>query len=122
MFEIKILIDLSDQTIKTVKEVINAAETLDMVKTGAFEEYAKAAEKVETKATAEPKIEAPAEVKKEEPQITIEQIRAYCAKAKAAGLNIPSIIHEYGHADLLRNVDPKYYIDIKNAVDAQMKG
>lgn len=133
MFEIKLVIDLSEQTIKTVEDFNDTLRMLDVAKTGDFEKYMKhaaaktaepAEEKPKAEAQPEPAPTAPAaEAPKPEPQptLTLEQIRAYCAKGKAAGVNIPSIIHEYGHADLLRNVDPKYYGDIKAAVDAQMK-
>jgi len=137
MFEIKLVIDLSEQTIKTAEEFNDTLRMLDVMHSGDFEKLIKnAKEKKETAPQAAqektvevpmnttpdvaPKADTPAETA--EPVYTIEQIRAYCAKAKAAGLNIPAIIHEYGHADLLRNVDPKYYGDIKKAVDAQMNG
>ena len=137
MFEIKLVIDLSEQAIKTAEEFNDTLRMLDVMHSGDFEKLIKnAKEKKETAPqTAQekpveapmnttpdvvPKADTPAEAA--EPGYTIEQIRAYCAKAKAAGLNIPAIIHEYGHADLLRNVDPKYYGDIKRAVDAQMNG
>lgn len=137
MFEIKLVIDLSEQTIKTAEEFNDTLRMLDVMHSGDFEKLiknakAKAEDKPEnirekpveapmnTTPDAAPKTDTTAETA--EPVYTIEQIRAYCAKAKAAGLNIPAIIHEYGHADLLRNVDPKYYGDIKKAVDAQMNG
>ena len=137
MFEIKLVIDLSEQTIKTAEEFNDTLRMLDVMHSGDFEKLIKnAKEKKETAPQAAqekpvevpmnttpdvvPKADTPAEAA--EPVYTIEQIRAYCAKAKAAGLNIPAIIHEYGHAYLLRNVDPKYYGDIKKAVDAQMNG
>lgn len=137
MFEIKLVIDLSEQTIKTAEEFNDTLRMLDVMHSGDFEKLIKnAKEKKETapQAAQEKPVEAPmdttpdvvpkaeAQAEATEPTYTIEQIRAYCAKAKAAGLNIPAIIHEYGHADLLRNVDPKYYGDIKKAVDAQMNG
>ena len=130
MFKIKLVIDLSEQTIKTVEDFNDTLRMLDVTKTGDFEKYMKhaaaepAEEKPKAEAQSEPTQTAPAaEAPKPEPQpaLTLEQIRAHCAKGKAAGVNSPSIIHEYGHADLLRNVDPKYYGDIKAAVDAQMK-
>ena len=126
MFEIKLVIDLSEQTIKTAEEFNDTLRMLDVMHSGDFEKLiknakAKAEDKpVNTTPDVVSKADTPA--KAAEPVYTIEQIRAYCAKAKAAGLNIPAIIHEYGHADLLRNVDPKYYGDIKKAVDAQMNG
>lgn len=130
--EIKLTVDISEKTEAVIKRLADAIETGTAMDAGDFAKLAKGhqisdqkPDEVETM----PKVEAPVmdsnvlveAPAQPAPEISKDDLRAYCAKAKAAGINVSAIIKEYGHADLFRNMDPQYYGAVKAALDKAMK-
>lgn len=136
--ELKVLIDITDKTEKALQGIASAIETMDAFNSGDFAKLAKGhqiTDRVQEKSaetTSDPVVPVPETVLVPDPvpatpapapapEISKEELRAMCAKAKAGGVNVSAIIREYGHADFFKNVKPEYYGAIKAELDKQMR-
>lgn len=134
--ELKVLIDITDKTEKALQDIASAIETMDAFNSGDFAKLAKGhqitdtAQEKNAETPADPVAPVPETVLVPDPvptaptpvpEISKEELRAMCAKAKAGGVNVSAIIREYGHADFFKNVKPEYYGAIKAELDKQMR-
>ena len=129
--ELNISVDITDRTEAALTKIAKAIDNLGAdiaISQGDFQKAAtqtieETVNPVHDDLSVPKAPEPKPEPKKEEPtkqEITEADLRAFCAKAKAKGVNVRDIIHTVGKADMLRNVDPSLYGAVYAEVEKEL--
>ena len=126
--ELNISVDITDKTEAALIKFAKALNNLGADIAISQGDFQKAGEQLREAEAANPvhddlNVPSTPEPKKEErtqPEITEADLRAFCAKAKAKGVNVRDIIHTVGKADMLRNVDPSLYGAVYAEVEKEL--